>query len=103
MTSAKPLIRGVTLDVGDEVQEKMKWCPLVYEYLPDFCYTCGLIGHTDRLCAIQLQKRGAQQFSRALRFIPEKKRFGEEFRGKLGVKPGKIAAGVDIYSVLTEP
>lgn len=52
----KLLIRGVTLDVGDEVYAKMKWCPLVYEYLPDFCYTCGLIGHTNRLCAIQLQK-----------------------------------------------
>jgi hypothetical protein len=49
----------------------MKWCPLVYEYLPDFCYTCGLIGHTDRICEVQLEKGVVQQFSKALRFIPE--------------------------------
>ncbi|CAD6265675.1 unnamed protein product [Miscanthus lutarioriparius] len=48
----KPLMRGVTLDVGGGEQEKMKWCPLVYEYLPDFCYTCRLIGHTDRSCEV---------------------------------------------------
>lgn len=67
--------------MGDEATEKMKWCPLVYEYLPDFCYTCGLIGHTDRLCEVQVPKGVVQQFSRALRFIPEKKKLGEEFRG----------------------
>lgn len=32
----KPLMREVTLDVGDETKEEMKWCPLVYEYLLDF-------------------------------------------------------------------
>lgn len=37
----KPLMRGVTLLVGEGVKEKEVWCPLVYEYLPDFCYTCG--------------------------------------------------------------
>jgi hypothetical protein len=46
----KPLMRGVTLDVGEGEQEKIKWCPLVYEYLPDFCYICGLIGHIDHSC-----------------------------------------------------
>lgn len=60
----------------------MKWCPLVYEYLPDFCYTCGLIGHIDRSCEVQVQKGATQQFSGALRFIPEKKRYGEDSRGK---------------------
>lgn len=78
----KPLMRGVTLDVGDGAKEKIKWCPLVYEYLSDFCYTCGRIGHTDRLCEAQLKKGEVQQFSRALRYIPEKKRFGEESRAK---------------------
>jgi hypothetical protein len=80
----KPFMRGVTMDVGGDPKEKMKWCPLVYEYLLDFCYTCGLIGHTNHLCEVQLHKGEAQQFSRALRFIPEKKKFREDSRSKSG-------------------
>ena len=48
----RPLMRGVT--VHDEEENRDRWCPLVYEYLTDFCYICGLIGHTDRSCSIQL-------------------------------------------------
>jgi hypothetical protein len=78
----KPLMRGVTVDVGEGAEEKTKWCPLVYEYLPDFCYTCGLIGHIDRFCEMKPQKGMIQQFSRALRYILEKKKFGDDVRGK---------------------
>lgn len=77
----KPLMRGVTLDLGDEEKKAEKWCPLVYEFLPDFCYTCGIIGHTGRLCEIQLEKGAVQQFSKALRFIPDKKS-GSELSGR---------------------
>ncbi|CAO2148944.1 unnamed protein product [Urochloa humidicola] len=73
----KPLMRGVTLFVGEEGKEKPLWCPLVYEYLPDFCYTCGLIGHIDKGCARKLKKGEVQQFGKSLRFIPEKKRMEE--------------------------
>ena len=52
--------------------------PIMYDYLPDFCYTCGLIGHTDRICTIPLEMGTPQQFSKALRFIPEKKSLGDE-------------------------
>jgi hypothetical protein len=38
---------GVMLCVGKE--EKLLWCPVVYEFLPDFCYTCGIIGHIDNV------------------------------------------------------
>lgn len=62
----------------------MKWCPLVYEYLPNFCYTCGLIGHIDRICEVQLKKGEAQRFSRSLRIIPEKKKYGDFNRGLSG-------------------
>jgi hypothetical protein len=48
----KPLMRGVTLDMGEDGREEMKWCPLIYVYLPNFCYMCGLIGHTDRICEV---------------------------------------------------
>jgi hypothetical protein len=54
----KPLMRGVMVQVGDE--QKERWCPLEYEFLPAFCWTCGLIGHTDKTCATIL-KKGEEQ------------------------------------------
>jgi len=66
-----PLMRGVTVCVGDE--EKPLWCPLEYEFLPDFCYTCGIIGHTDRSCAIQVPKGEIQQYNKNLRCFSDKK------------------------------
>ena len=72
-------MRGVALEVGEE--EIARWCPLVYEYLPDFCYTCGLIGHVDKLCEKKLQKGEVQQFGKHLRFILEKRRV-DEFAGE---------------------
>lgn len=50
----KPLMRGVMV-YGKE-DDKPFWCPLEYEFLSDFCFTCGLIGHTDKFCTIQVQK-----------------------------------------------
>jgi hypothetical protein len=26
------------------------WCPFKYKFLPNFCYVCGLLGHTDKDC-----------------------------------------------------
>jgi hypothetical protein len=75
----KPLMRGVTVDLGDGVKEKTKWCPLFYEYLPNFYYTCGLIGHTDGTCEVRLEKGAMQQFGKHLRFIPEKKKVMEDY------------------------
>lgn len=68
----KPLMRGLTVKVGPE--EKEKWVSFSYEFLPDFCYTCGLIGHTDKQCEIRLERGEVKQFSKSLRFIPEKKK-----------------------------
>jgi hypothetical protein len=53
----KPLMRGKMLEMGENMLPK--WCPFEYEFLPDFCYTCGRIGHCERACAIKL-KRGEQ-------------------------------------------
>ena len=44
----KPLMRGVTVSLGDGYADR--WCPLSYEFLPKFCYCCGIIGHIDRTC-----------------------------------------------------
>jgi uncharacterized membrane protein YgcG len=72
----KPLMRGVTIQL-DEKGEKTTWCPLKYEFLPDFCYTCGIIGHIDRLCDIKLAEGEVQQYSKLLRCIPSKGKGGE--------------------------
>jgi hypothetical protein len=71
----KPLMRGVTVFTGEE--DKPVWCPLEYEYLLDFCYTCGIIGHTDRSCEIRLEREEVQQFSKQLRCIPSRGRGGD--------------------------
>lgn len=41
----KPLMRGIMVTVGTGAEEREKWCPFAYEFLPDFCYVCGRIGH----------------------------------------------------------
>lgn len=45
----------------------------MYEFLPDFYYTCGIIGHIDKVCNKQLKEGEEQQFSKKLRFMLEKK------------------------------
>jgi hypothetical protein len=75
----KPLMRGVTVD--DDYGNPDRWCPLVYEYLPNFCYICGIIGHTERTCSIHLQEGEAWQFDKSLHFIPPRGRTdGEALR-----------------------
>jgi hypothetical protein len=48
----KPLRRGVMLMMEEE---KSLWCPLMYEFLPEFCYTCGIKGHTDKVLTSSYQ------------------------------------------------
>ncbi|PUZ60570.1 hypothetical protein GQ55_4G144300 [Panicum hallii var. hallii] len=75
----KPLMRGVTVD--DDYGNPDRWCPLVYEYLPNFCYICGIIGHTERTYSIHLQEGEAWQFDKSLHFIPPRGRTdGEALR-----------------------
>lgn len=88
-----PLMRGFTLDDEEEdmsretrvgkkykgEEEDDKWCPFEYEFLPEFCYVCGIIGHDDKACKIQLQKGEKAQFGPWLRaFIERRKRSAEE-------------------------
>lgn len=64
-------------------RERPLWCPLEYEFLPDFYYTCGIIGHTDRSCEVKLAPGEAQQFSKKLRCIPNKRK-GEDRGDRFG-------------------
>ncbi|KAM0888002.1 hypothetical protein ACQ4PT_028605 [Festuca glaucescens] len=74
----QPLMRGVMVQVGDE--QKDRWCPLEYEFLPAFCWTCGLIGHTDKSCAIVLKKGEEQQFGSWMKYTPSRRSTDEEAR-----------------------
>jgi hypothetical protein len=50
----KPLMRGTTVEIGEAKQTIC--CPFEYEYLPDFCYMCGIIDHLDKGYSIKLKK-----------------------------------------------
>jgi hypothetical protein len=67
----------------------------VYEFLPDFCYKCGIIGHTDRSCAAEGITGGGPQFSKKLRFVPEKKKWEENAGagGSAGRRSGSWRSG----------
>jgi hypothetical protein len=56
----KPLMRGSMVQVDDS--GKTVWCPFAYEFLPDFCYVCGVIGHMDKECKLKLKKGETPQF-----------------------------------------
>lgn len=55
----KPLMCGVTIVLGED-----RWCPLSYEYLPEFCYYRSIIGHVDRSCQLNEAKKALKVLSR---------------------------------------
>lgn len=67
----KPLMHGVMVQTEEEGPDR--WCSVMYEYLSDFCYVCGIIGHTERACFIKLKKGEVAQFGKDLRFRPARK------------------------------
>jgi hypothetical protein len=77
----EPLWRGIVVEVGEGGVDR--WCPLQYEYLPDFYYVCGIIGHTDKTCSQKLAAGEKALFNKDLRYIPPRKKFGGEmWRGQ---------------------
>jgi hypothetical protein len=88
MDITKPITRFITLEIEDEESEQdqtndqmmsveengkkekeMKFITFKYEYLPDFCYSCGIIGHTEIFCPARTRREGARQFGPELRAI----------------------------------
>lgn len=72
----EPLMRGFMLDrekdkvkdgegvSGNDMNKKKRllWCRFEYEYMPDFCYTCGVIGHGEKECKIKPNREEAPQY-----------------------------------------
>jgi hypothetical protein len=77
----KSLMWVLTLLVGKDGSEVERWCPLVYEFLPDFCFICELIGHTNKVCTIKLAKGEKRQYDRSICFVPPRRR-GDESRNR---------------------
>ncbi|XP_040991016.1 uncharacterized protein LOC121238254 [Juglans microcarpa x Juglans regia] len=65
----EPLLRGAKLSIGGG---ESVWIHFSYERLPNFCYWCGRVGHTDKDCAFrtrdsEVQKMVAQPYGVWLR------------------------------------
>ncbi|XP_073363556.1 uncharacterized protein [Aegilops tauschii subsp. strangulata] len=84
----KPLMRGFTLEeeervdgAGEGEEAGSGWCRFEYEFLPDFCYTCGIIGHCEKDCATKLKKGEKAQFGRWLKADMGYKRNNQDSEG----------------------
>ncbi|KAK1663576.1 hypothetical protein QYE76_051735 [Lolium multiflorum] len=94
----QPLMRGTMVEINET--GRTIWCPLQYEYLPDFCYICGKIGHLDKECSIKLGKGEEPQFGNWLKWVPPKKhnfvenrRRGADGGGRKNFKFGSSTSG----------
>lgn len=47
----QPLMRGAFVQFPDEGS---KWVTFRYEYLPEYCFICGCLGHPSRICVEKL-------------------------------------------------
>jgi hypothetical protein len=57
---AEPLRRGILVQVDGG--EKVRWRNFEYEFLPEFCFTSGIVGHEDKCCNIvQMDDRGTAE------------------------------------------
>ena len=94
----QPLMRGIKVEQEEEgegvqshaagkkpIQEEDDrcWCPFEYEFLPEFCYVCGMLGHKDKMCKVKLKRGEKAQFGPWMRaFMP--RRSGGGARGRWG-------------------
>ncbi|KAM0845194.1 hypothetical protein ACQ4PT_056538 [Festuca glaucescens] len=59
---AEPLRREILLQVGGG--DMVKWCNFEYEFLPEFYFTCVVVGHEDKCCNTVLGKGEKQQYGK---------------------------------------
>jgi hypothetical protein len=99
MDITEPITRFITLEIEDDEGEKdqtnaemmnneengnkdkegeRKIITFKYEYLPNFCYNCGIIGHTEKSCPSRNRREGTGQFGPNLRAVIYKGSSSEE-------------------------
>ena len=89
---AKPLMRGCIIQVEEAAPV---WVDFRYEYLPIFCYRCGLLGHSVSDCFIGRGNSRNSVFDRDqyrswLRALPGRYTQGgrQPVDGEMGTEPG---------------
>ncbi|XP_022156185.1 uncharacterized protein LOC111023135 [Momordica charantia] len=85
----KPLRRGIKINIDGPMGGC--WIPIQYERLPDFCYFCGVIGHSSHDCdarylAAQDDSRATSEYGPWLRFVGSKA--GAQ-KGRKGKSPAR--------------
>uniref|UniRef100_A0ACD5X9G3 Uncharacterized protein n=1 Tax=Avena sativa TaxID=4498 RepID=A0ACD5X9G3_AVESA len=98
----KPLMRGIMLKVGEG--EDGLWSRFEYEFLPDFCYRCGMLDHIDRDCRMTLAKGEKAQFGSWLKaFIPRQRndQYGGMWEGGRSMSSGRGSGNTRRYSFNT--
>jgi hypothetical protein len=68
----KPLMRGMVMIIESSGIERC--CPLAHEYLPNFCYIYGLLGHIDKLCGVCWEKGSCYRTIEAYDVFQQKKK-----------------------------
>lgn len=83
--------------VEDRVRGEGVWCPFRYEFLPNFYYVCGRLGHVEKECDYVVgDEEEEKQFGDWLRVTPAKGRTNSDSRGRWfdggssgGSRPGR--------------
>jgi hypothetical protein len=87
----KPLFRGITLEDGEGKGEG--WCSFKYEFLPNFCYVCGHLGHVEKECDEGVWHELGKQFGEWLRVTPTRKKDGRGEVQVVAINNGKMQVG----------
>nr|XP_020195105.2 uncharacterized protein LOC109780932 [Aegilops tauschii subsp. strangulata] len=66
--------------LGDDEKEEKKIVAFTYENIPDFCYGCGILEHTEKSCPTGSTRTGPRQFGPWLRTVVINKRASGEER-----------------------
>jgi hypothetical protein len=71
MMITEPIMRGTMVEVDEK--GTMRWCPFEFEYLPDFCFICGIIGHVDKECTKSLGRGEEAQYGKWFKWLPPRR------------------------------
>jgi hypothetical protein len=63
-------------------------CNFEYEYLPDFCFVCGIIGHVEKQCDVKLTKGEGTQYGKWLKWIMHMRERGDGMIGEIEATTG---------------